>query len=77
MRENAIKPFAIIDSVFLASTVIEAESLLVEIPEQVKWFDTNVGAFDAALQETPVVLHPISVHCALCVTNGMVNDLVA
>jgi len=54
---------------------IEAESLLIQIAEQVERFHADIGAFDAALQEAPEVFNPVSVNIPLHVLTGMVNDL--
>ena len=59
----------------LGLTVIEAEHLLIEVPKQMKWFDRNVGALNATLQQAPEVLQPVGMDGPLGVALGMVNDL--
>ena len=59
MRKNAIKPFAITDSAFLASPVIEPEGLFIQIPKEMERFDVNVGSLDATFQQAPVVFESV------------------
>ena len=42
--------------------MIEAESLLVNVAEQVKRLDADIGTAQPALQQTPEVLQAVSVH---------------
>jgi len=39
-------------------------------------FHSNVGSFQAALQERPEVLHTVGVYATIYVLNGMIYDLV-
>src|SRR5208283_1792568 len=45
--------------------VVVAESLLVKITEQVEGLDADVGSVQAALLETPKVLHRVGMHVAV------------
>jgi hypothetical protein len=56
-------------------TVVVAESLFVQIAEKMEWFDRNVGAANAALQERPEILKGVGVDVAIHVGYGVVNDL--
>ena len=56
---------------------VVAEGLLIEIPEQVKRLDANVGALDSPLQQAPEILQSIGVNLVPNVTLGVVNDLVS
>lgn len=51
--------------------IIESPAVLIQIAEQMKWFDANVGASQLALQEAPEILQPVSmdlpIHVFLCV----------
>lgn len=42
--------------------VIEPKALLVQIPEQVKRFYADVGAFQAALEQRPKAFDPVGVN---------------
>jgi hypothetical protein len=41
-----------------------------------KWFNADVGPLQTALQQTPEVLHAVSVYIAFHVPFGMVHELV-
>src|SRR5208337_888968 len=41
---------------------VEAEYLLVQVPEQMEGFHAHIGALDSALKETPEVFEPVSVN---------------
>jgi hypothetical protein len=55
--------------------LIEPESLFVEVSEQMKRLDINVGSFDRALEQAPEVFQPVRVNVALSIANRMVDDL--
>jgi hypothetical protein len=48
----------------------------IQIPEQVKGFNTDVCAFDAAFQETPEILHSVGVNIPFDVAFRLVNRFV-
>lgn len=52
------------------------EHLFVEIPEQVEWFDTDIGAFQLTLKETPEVFESVGVNLSVNVSLRMVDNLV-
>jgi len=56
--------------------LVEPESLLVEVAEQVKRLDTNVCPANRSLQERPEVLHPVGVDVTANVGNSMVDHVV-
>src|SRR5712691_8542074 len=43
---------------------VVTEHLLINVAEQVKRFDANVGSLQAKLQEAPEVFHPVSMNLA-------------
>ena len=47
----------------------------VKIPEQVEGLNTNVGAFQRALEQAPEVFQPVRANVAVDVFNGVVNHL--
>jgi hypothetical protein len=53
--------------------LIEAERLLIQIPEQVERFDRNISPVQPALQETPEVFHPIGVNFSANILNRVVD----
>ncbi len=55
---------------------VEAENLLIQIPEEVEWFHAHVGALDTTLEETPEVFEPVGVNLPVNVFLGMVDYLV-
>jgi hypothetical protein len=55
--------------------VVVAESLFVQIAEQVKRLSRNVCAVDAAVQQAPEVLKAVRVDLAINVLYGVVHDL--
>src|ERR1700722_151417 len=56
--------------------VVVAENLLVQIPEQMEFFDANVGAFELALEQAPKVFKSVGVDLPVNVLFGMVDNLV-
>src|SRR5208337_2439492 len=54
---------------------VEAEYLLVQVPEQMEGFHAHIGALDSALKETPEVFEPVSVNLPVNVLLGMVDYL--
>ena len=56
--------------------VVVAENLLVNIAEQVEWFDRNVGPAQAAFQQPPEVLDPVGVNVAVDVGLHVIDDFV-
>ena len=52
--------------------IVAAENLFVKITKQVKRFDRNICALQAALYQTPEILHPVSVDFTAHVFNGVV-----
>ena len=55
--------------------LVETETLFIEIPEQVEWFNTHVRPVDAALQQTPEILKPVGVNVSVHVGYRVVNNL--
>ena len=60
---------------FLIVPVVVPECLLVQITLQMERLDANIGSLDAALQEAPEVLKPVSVNSTANVLNRMVHHL--
>lgn len=56
--------------------VVVAESLFVNVAEQVEGFDANIGAAQSALEQAPEVLQPIGMDLAANVGLGVVDELV-
>ena len=52
------------------------EYLFVQIPEQVERFDTDISAFELALEQAPEILQPVCVNLSVNVAFGMVDNLV-
>lgn len=50
------------------------EYLFVQIPEEMKLFDANVGSFESALEQAPEILQPVSVDATINVPFGMVYN---
>lgn len=69
--EHAQEPGAVV-----ALPRVVAERLLVQIPEQMKRFNADVGAFDRPLEQAPEVLQPIGVDVPPHIGFGMADDLV-
>ena len=55
--------------------VVVAVDFFVKIPEQVEGLNTNVGAFQRALEQAPEVFQPVRANVAVDVFNGVVNHL--
>lgn len=56
----------------VAFALIISKRLFIEVAEQVKRLDTDIGAFDAALQERPEVLDPVL--CEHCLRRSAPRD---
>jgi hypothetical protein len=54
--------------------IIEPEGLFIEVAEQVKRFDRNIGAVQTAFQKRPEIFAAISMDVAANIFDGMVND---
>lgn len=50
--------------------------LLIQITEQVKWLDTNVGAFDTTLEQRPEVFDSIGMHVSANVLFSVIHKFV-
>lgn len=57
-------------------SVVVAERLFVEVVEQVKRFNANVGSKNATLQERPEVLKTVGVNLAVNICGRVVDYLV-
>lgn len=55
--------------------IVEAERLLIEIPEQVERLDTDVCSIDAPLDQTPEILKSIGMNFAINIRYSGVNNL--
>src|SRR6266478_3054065 len=58
----------------LQRTEVVAKHLFIQIPEEMKLFDANVGSFESALEQAPEILQPVSVNAAINVPFRVVND---
>jgi hypothetical protein len=55
---------------------VVAEHLLIQVAEEMEFFDANVGTFQLALEKTPEVFHSIGVNLPINVFFRMVDNLV-
>ncbi len=55
--------------------VVKPESLFIDVAEQVKWLDRNIGSVQPTLQETPEILHAVRVDISTNIRFGVVDDL--
>jgi hypothetical protein len=60
----------------IATAIVEAECLLIEVAEQMERFYGYVGALDGALQQGPEILPIVGVDVAVNVRLGVVDDVV-
>lgn len=54
-------------------SIVETESLFIQIPKQAKGFNRNVGSVQSALREAPEVLHSIGMNLSAHVFCRMVH----
>lgn len=54
-------------SIMFQLPVVVAESLFIQIPEQVEWFNADIGSLQTSLQETPIVFETVRVNLAVYV----------
>src|SRR5579863_705921 len=76
-RESHNKPFAIVNRKFLIAAIVVTELQFIQVPEQMKRFDRNIGPIDAAFEEAPEILKSIGMYLAANVFNRMVNNLMS
>ena len=55
-------------------TIVVAKHLLVQISEQMEWFDTNVSALDATLRQASESFKPVGVNPSVDVTLRVVDE---
>ncbi len=53
--------------------MIIAERLLIKVPEEMKGLNAHICTSDAALQQAPVVFHPVSMYLALDVFDRVID----
>ena len=56
-------------------TIVEAKCLFVDVPEQMKWLNADVGAMQLPLDERPEVFHPVSANVAVRALDRVIDDL--
>jgi hypothetical protein len=71
MRGNVLETKSIVSQF----PQVEAEHLLIQIPEEMKGFHAHVGTFDSALQQAPEVFESVGVNLPVNVFLGMVNHM--
>lgn len=54
--------------------LVVAESLFVNVSEQVERFDGHIGSMDTSLQERPEILHAVCVDLSVDVSLGVVDE---
>jgi hypothetical protein len=63
-----------------ALAVVEPKGLLIDVAEQVKRLDRNIGATERPLEQAPEILKPLgmnfAVHIRYCLVNHFVLNLV-
>ena len=55
-------------------TVVVSKRLFVNVPKQVEWLHADVRAVQAALQETPEVLHRVGMDVAVHILHSVIDD---
>ena len=58
-------------------TIVESECLFVNITEQVKWLDTDIGTLNTAFQQAPEILTSVGVNVFPNLLYRMVNRLMS
>src|SRR4051812_21526166 len=58
-------------------TRVKPESLLIDIAEEVKWLNTDVGSVQATLQQAPEILRAICMNVAFNISESMVDYLMS
>ncbi len=56
--------------------MVESICLLIEVAEQMKRLDTDVGSIQTTLEQRPKVFQPVGVNLAVYVLDGVVDHLV-
>jgi len=76
LPDGKIEALSIVQLVaFGVLPIVVAESLLVQVPEQVEWFNADVCAVQPALQKRPEILHTVGVNVPANVLNGVIYNL--
>jgi hypothetical protein len=69
------EPIRVIHRIILRCAIVESESLLVYVPEQMKGFDSNISSPESSLEQTPEIFNSLCVNIALYVLLKMIDDL--
>jgi hypothetical protein len=73
MIHSEEKSVAVVHRTLLCCPIVETESLLVEIPEQVEWFDADICALQSAFQQTPEVFESVGMNLSMMRKNFSAN----
>lgn len=76
MTHSHLKTVPIANEMVFLGAIVVAKHLLIQVAEQVKRLDTDVGSFQSALDQTPEVFQTVGMNLPVNVLFGVVNDLV-
>ena len=62
LRNDQTKAVGIVQRIVFRGAIVVTENLFIDIAEQMKRFNGNVSTIQSALEETPEVLHAVSVN---------------
>jgi len=57
-------------------SLVESESLFIEVTEKMKRFDRNIRAFERSLQQTPKVFDSVRVNVSAHIFDRMIDHVV-
>lgn len=70
LRAEQAKTVAIVHWIFLCGAIVEAETLFIQVPEQVKRFNAHIGSVQSTLQQRPEIFNSVCVNLAAHVSFG-------
>jgi len=76
MTHSHLKAVPIANEMIFLGAIVVPENLLIQVSEQVKRLDADIGSLQTALDQTPEIFHTVGVNLSVNVFLGMVNDLV-
>src|SRR5437879_4256027 len=74
-RHGHVESIAVVDFQFLGCTVVVPKGLFVKITKQMERLDSNVSAFQPALEKAPEIFQAVCVYATFGVSLRMVYDL--
>ncbi len=70
LRAQKTEAVAIVHRVILWGAIVEPEALLIQVPEQMEWFNAHISSIQSTLQQRPEIFNSVCVNLAAHVSFG-------